>query len=168
MTDPFVFARLHPNQIDQAWPIIQSSLPGAQIESWRRFANDLSYRPESEAGIIAVQNGDYLHGLFSYAIGPHPAHQRLLTVDNFFVLDLFNPGLVADVLLDAVDQVARRYHCQAVHTLLPQNPYGAAADRTWLGERFRARGHAVETKAMCKQLSAEPEVVVAMRRQRSV
>ena len=157
MTDLFTFARLTHEQIDQAWPIVQSSLTGTEIGRWREFAHSLIGAPEREAGIIAVQNGGYLHGLFSYAIAPHLTQGCVLSIDNVFVLDLFTPAIVADVLLDAVDGLARRYDCQAVHTTLPQPPGGLQGRGHWLADRFRARGHSVTAKSVCECLTtAEP------------
>lgn len=160
MSDLFLFARLMPKQIDQAWPIIQSSLPGAHIDDWRSFAKRMSDRPEDEGGIVVVKNGSYLHGLFSYTIAPHLTHGLVLNVDNVFVLDLFTPGMVADVLLDAVEDVALRHGCLAVHTLLPVAAPGDAFDGGhWLTERFRNRGHCVETKLLCKRFGLAHDIL---------
>ena len=160
MSDLFLFARLAPKQVDQAWPIIQSSLPGVHIDDWRSFAASMNDWPEDKGGIVAVKNGSYLHGLFSYTIAPHLTHGQVLNVDNVFVLDLFTPGMVADVLLDAVEDVALRHGCLAVHTLLPVTMADDLADNGhWLAARFRSRGHCVETKLLCKRFGLSNDML---------
>jgi len=157
MSDLFSLLPLGPKQIDQAYPIVQSILPDLDVNVWREFAEQVGARPEDQAGIITVQNQGYIHGLFSYAVEPHLIHDRLLLIDNFFVLDLFNPGAVAEALLDAVDKLAARLGCRGIHTALPKPVEEIAEPQDWILHRFRAYGHVIENITLCKEFpKAEP------------
>ncbi|NBC32415.1 MAG: hypothetical protein GVY13_07040 [Alphaproteobacteria bacterium] len=152
MSDLFSLLPLGPKQIDQAYPIVQSIMPDLDVNVWREFAEQVGARPEDQAGIITVQNQGYIHGLFSYAVEPHLIHERLLLIDNFFVLDLFNPGAVANALIDAIDGLAARLCCRAIQTALPKPASEAAAPQDWVLDHFRRRGHVLENMTLCKEL----------------
>ena len=152
MSDLFSLLPLGPRQIDQAYPIVQSILPDLDVSVWRDFAEQIAARPEEQAGIITVQNQGYIHGLFSYAIEPHLIHERVLLIDNFFVLDLFNQRALAEALLDAVDALAKRLKCRAILTAVPRQPEDAANQGNWVLDRFRAWGYTLEKSTLCKDL----------------
>lgn len=162
MSDLFSLLPLGPKQIDQAYPVVQSILPDLDVNVWREFAEQVGARPEDQAGIITVQNRGYIHGLFSYAVEPHLIHQRQLLIGNFFVLDLFNPRAVAEALIDAVEALAARLRCRAIHTALPKPMGEAAAPQDWVLDRFRARGHVLENTTLFKEL---PKAAAACGRQ---
>ncbi|MFT8038231.1 hypothetical protein ACMYM1_23500, partial [Salmonella enterica subsp. enterica serovar Enteritidis] len=78
---------------------------------WRAFAGALIGRPGpsvAPSGIMTAQNGHgYIHGLFSYTRDQHLHHGPILSVENFIVLDLFDPAAAAATLLRAMDAVAK-------------------------------------------------------------
>lgn len=152
MADMLTLRHLGPAQIDQAYPIVQSVCPDLDVEAWRRFAKSIGEHAGDQAGILTVQYQGYIHGLFSYCVEPHLVHMRALLVDNFMVVDLFNPGAVAEALLRAMDDLARRLGCRAVHTFLPDRSRRPEGHPPWLVERFRNHGHRVESIAFCKRL----------------
>lgn len=153
MSDLFSLLPLGPKQIDQAYPIVQSIVPDLDVSVWRDFAEQIAARPRDQAGIITVQSQGYIHGLFSYVIEPHLIHERILLVDNLFVLDLFNPGAVAEGLLDAVDDLAEQHHCRVIHTSVPKRPSDARDQGDWILSLFKARGHCLENMTLCKRLA---------------
>ncbi len=155
MPDLLTPLQLGPKQIDQAFPIVQSLMPGLSVEDWRYFAARITEYRDDLAGIMTVQSQGYIHGLFSYKAEPHLAHGRVLMVDNFIVLDLFNPAAVAEALLRAMDELALRLDCKATHTMLPDGPHAMADYRHWLLGRFRTQGHQMESVALCKRLGQE-------------
>lgn len=158
MHDQFITQPLMGRQVDQAFPIVQSFVPGLDVDRWRSFADRYIGNQDRDSGIMTVQAGGYIHGLFSYSVEGALAHERTLLVDNFLVLDLFNPSGVASALVGAVDTVAHNLRCDAVHTALPlARTVGVtertAPGRTWLVDRFRALGHEVESVLVCKRLA---------------
>lgn len=154
MEDRFIAMPLAVRQIDQAFPIVQSTQPTLPIDDWRRFAVNVSALGTRRAGIMTAQRRGYIHGLYSYAVEPHIAHRRLLVIDNFVALDLFDPGGVTDVLLGSMETLATELRCTAVHTNLPHSDGFEPEYRRWLIEQFTARGHHAENLLFCKNLTA--------------
>ena len=159
MPDLFISMRLNVSQIDQAFPIVQSMAPQLDIDQWRRFAAAHCDKPHDTAGIMTAQNGGYIHGLFSYSVEDHLEHRRILLIDNVFVVDLFNPHLVAEALLRAAETLAHDLKCSAVHTLLPRGSEDHEGYAEWLRQRFQEMGHHIETTALCKRLIQRPSLV---------
>ena len=50
-----------------------------------------------------------------------PLHGDLLVVDNFAVMDLFGPAGAAQTLIEAMEILAERHRCSAIHTLMPDH-----------------------------------------------
>ncbi|EWY37847.1 hypothetical protein N825_15715 [Skermanella stibiiresistens SB22] len=168
MHDIYVAKPLARRQIDQAFPVVQTIAPDLDIERWREFAAAILAAPELESsagrsvgshlreggrGIMTVQNSrGYIHGLFSHAVEDHLRHGRVLSVENFIVLDLFDLDGAADALLGAMDKVADDLGCAAIHTNLPDDYSSLPEYCDWLLGCFREAGHAVETLRLCKQM----------------
>lgn len=173
MDDGFIAKPLGRRQIDQAYPLVCAMAPGLGVDQWRAFAAavldsaTLGSSPDGGAGegrlpasrgIMTVQNAQgYLHGLFSYTAEPHLLHGRTLCVDNFVVLDLFDVAGVAEALLRAMEGLARRLGCAAIHTTLPDRPTRSGARhgsrRDPIPDCFRTEGHRQETIRFCKDLA---------------
>lgn len=168
MDDGFIAKPLGRRQIDQAYPLVCAMAPGLGIDRWRAFAAAVldsatlegsgEGRPPASRGIMTVQNAQgYLHGLFSYTAEPHLLHGRTLCVDNFVVLDLFDVAGVAEALLRAMEGLARRLGCAAIHTTLPdrfarpESLEGSRRDP--IPDCFRTEGHRRETIRFCKDLA---------------
>ncbi|PWC83423.1 hypothetical protein TSH100_20625 [Azospirillum sp. TSH100] len=164
MDDGFIAKPLGRRQIDQAYPLVCAIAPGLGVGQWRAFAaavldgatmggSEKDGSPASR-GIMTVQNAQgYLHGLFSYAAEPHLLHGRTLCVDNFVVLDLFDVAGVAEALLRAMEGVARRLGCAAIHTTLPDRTVRHGSRRDPIPDCFRTEGHRQETVRFCKDLA---------------
>lgn len=169
MDDGFIAKPLGRRQIDQAYPLVCALAPGLGVDQWRAFAAavldsaTLGGSPEGAAGegaapagrgIMTVQNAQgYLHGLFSYTAEPHLLHGRTLCVDNFVVLDLFDVAGVAEALLRAMEGLARRLGCAAIHTTLPDRLAQRGPRRDPIPDCFRTEGHRQETIRFCKDLA---------------
>jgi hypothetical protein len=180
MHDAYVAKPLVRRQIDQAFPVVQTIAPDLVVERWRAFAAvliasgdlespaplhaeqveagaDTAAPPAHPRGIMTVQNSrGYIHGLFSYTVEEHLRHGRVLAVENFVVLDLFDQGGAAAELLQAMDELAQSLDCAAIHTNLPDNYSSLPEYCNWVLTRFREAGHAVETLRLCKRRPAEP------------
>ena len=169
MHDTYVAKPLIRRQIDQAFPVVQTIAPDLDVERWRDFAaailsvHELEFEDKSTGrkeaaeprprGIMTVQNErGYIHGLFSYTVEEHLRHGRVLDVENFIVLDLFDMAGAADELLNAMDRLAEDLGCTAIHTNLPDD-YSSLPDYcNWLLTCFRESGHEVETLRLCKRM----------------
>ncbi|CAO3418340.1 hypothetical protein [Azospirillum endophyticum] len=161
MDDGFIAKPLGRRQIDQAYPLVCAIAPGLGVDQWRAFAAALlddatrsggSGLP-ADRGIMTVQNAQgYMHGLFSYAVEPQLFHGRTLSVDNFIVLDLFDVAGIAGTLLQAMEGLARRLGCTAIHTTLPERYLSRASRRTPIPDCFHIEGHRQETIRFCKDL----------------
>ncbi|WP_042442343.1 hypothetical protein [Azospirillum sp. B510] len=164
MDDGFIAKPLGRRQIDQAYPLVCAIAPGLGVDQWRAFAAALlGGATGSDAGrdgvpahkgIMTVQNAQgYLHGLFSYAAEPHLRHGRTLCVDNFVVLDLFDVAGIAETLLRAMEGLARRLGCAAIHTSLPDRHLPQGSRRDPIPGCFLIEGHRQETIRFCKDLA---------------
>jgi hypothetical protein len=170
MHDTYVAKPLIRRQIDQAFPVVQTIAPDLDVDRWRDFAAAVLSGRELESedeptgrrgeggmphprGIMTVQNArGYIHGLFSYTAEEHLRHGRVLTVENFIVLDLFDMAGAADELLNAMDDVAEALGCAAIHTNLPDD-YSSLPDYcNWVLSCFRDAGHAVGTLRLSKRM----------------
>lgn len=178
MDDCYVAKPLASRQIDQAYPVVRAFAPDVGVERWRAFANamlaDSARRRAGRrggtgeedtvalAGIMTVQSKrGYIHGLFSYGVDEHLRHGRILQVENFVVLDLFDPAAAAAVLLRAMDQLARGFSCGAIHTNLPDRMRDGGDLPSSILNYFRTEGHAVDTLRLCKALDGANDNAVA-------
>ncbi|MBK3776064.1 hypothetical protein JJL56_07930 [Azospirillum sp. YIM DDC1] len=156
MDESFIAKPLGQRQIDQAYPLVRAIFPDLPVEQWRAFAAALIGpvdTPATPTGIMTVQNArGYLHGLFSYAIAAHLCHGRILAVENFVVLDLFDMTGPAETLLQSMDRLARSHDCAAIHTSLPESLAGQAGSRSSLLTCFHQDGHRTETLRLCKAM----------------
>jgi hypothetical protein len=156
MDDSFIAKPLGRRQIDQAYPLVCVIAPGLAVEQWRAFAAALletGGASTSRSGIMTVQNArGYLHGLFSYAIEEHLRHGRVMSVDNFVVLDLFDVPGVTGTLLQAMDGLARGLGCAAIHTTLPERCIFDDITNNPIADCFFSEGHRRETVRLCKSL----------------
>ncbi|WP_181449429.1 hypothetical protein [Azospirillum thermophilum] len=156
MDESFIAKPLGRRQIDQAYPLICAISPGLAVERWRAFAAALLDRNGQSAlpaGIMTVQNANgYIHGLFSYAVEEDLRHGPALVVDNFVVMDLFDLGGAAEVLLRAMEALAARLGCTAIHTNLPEAYAILTGAENPVMACFRGQGHRMETMRLCKPL----------------
>lgn len=153
-------------RIDQAFPVVQTAFPKLSLERWRAFADELlgtearaSSRRKAAGdnvvalpvpkprGIVAAQLGrHYIHGVFAYHVVPSLCHGRVLQVDLFVALDLFDPAACAEALMREMERLAKVLQCEAVHVSLPRKPPEE------LVARFTRLGHAEEGVRLCKDL----------------
>ncbi len=158
MDDSFIAKPLGRRQIDQAYPLVCTIAPGLAVEQWRAFAAavlEAGGATDARSGIMTVQNArGYLHGLFSYAIGEHLRHGRVMTVENFVVLDLFDLPGVAGTLVEAMDGLARGFGCTAIHTSLPERCIFDDTANNPIADCFFRQGHRRETIRLCKALDS--------------
>ena len=149
MSDRYLAKLLVDRQVDQAFPVVQAIQPGVSIDAWRAFAGRLIAEPD-RCGVMTVQADGYIYGLFTYRVEPSLRYVDVLMVDNFAVLDLFAPAAAATALVKAMDELAVRLGCGAIHTDLPKGDRLTPGYRRRMIGRFRDLGHHLESITLCK------------------
>ncbi len=137
---------LGPDRIDQAYPIVQTQIPALSLKEWRRYARKLIIATNPASGVMTAQHGGYIRGLFCHWTDRSLLHGELLVVDNFAVMDLFGPAGAAQTLIEAMETMAERHKCQAIHTLLQNHR------PTPLHGQLQAQGHQLSKVLLCKPL----------------
>lgn len=132
--------------IDQAYPIIHAQYPNLAIADWRRYAHRLIESDGPIRGVMTAQHGGYIRGLFCHWPECSLRHGELLVVENFTVMDLFYPKGAAFTLIKAMEAMAERFKCRAIHTLLPDHR------PTPLHGHMQAQGHRLSEVVLCKVL----------------
>lgn len=138
--------------IAQAYPLVQNALPGLRLGDWTDYACDLiaGNRGGAPSGILAAeQRPGWLAGLCAYRGQRDLAHGRILSIEHFIVLSLFDERRIAAALGAAIEATARRHGCAAVHTQLPD-----AADDVALNA-LRGLGHRAESRLFCKAIALD-------------
>lgn len=153
MPERFEARLLSHEQVDQAFPIVQSAIAGITMDGWRRFAGALVSADRCVSGVMTAQCRNYIHGLFSYRALPSLRHRTQLVVENFIVLDLFNPSGAASALLGAMDELADNLNCEAIHTTVPNSLREASDYRRWLVGLFQESGHHEDSVSLCKHIA---------------
>ena len=153
MPERFEARLLSEEQVDQAFPIVQSAIAGITMESWRRFAGATVSADRRASGIMTAQCRSYIHGLFSYRVAPSLRHRRQLLVENFIVLDLFNPSGAAAALIGAMDELADDLGCDSIRTTVPNSLRQASDYRRWLLGHFQECGHHEDSMMLCKHIA---------------
>ncbi len=154
-TQPLSAAR-----VIQAFPLIQTALPGVTLAAWRDFAaaqmhGGITRAGDQEGGILAVTDRrGYIAGLGSYRLVPDLVHGRLLDAGHFLAFDLLDRQPVAEALAAAVEALARERGCTAGHTHLPQRNDAPPDPGRGLSGLLTARGYRVESLDLCKRLAA--------------
>jgi len=148
MNDFITAARLDPDQVRMAYPIVRSLLPALESGEWERLAARLIGSGTSEDhGIIAARNeAGYFAGLCFYEVERDATGARLVA-HHFVAFDVTNRAPVAAALLDAVEKVAGELGCVAIHTCV-------AASQQNILQRFRHSGYAPQEVVLCKKIAA--------------
>lgn len=171
MPDRYVTKQLDARRIDQAFPVVQTAFPKISVDRWRAYAQTLlcgkggKARPKApkpadmagnvvplvippSSGVIVAQLGlGYIHGLFAYQVLPNLGHGKVLQVDMFVALDLFDPEAAAESLLLEMERLGRVLHCDAIHLSLPKRPNSPQL------ACIEQRGLHVEGLRLCKDLA---------------
>lgn len=137
---------LDPEGIDQAYPIVHTQLPTLTLDDWRHYARDLIVGARPACGVMTAQHGGYIRGIFCHWPDRSLLHGDLLVVDNFAVMDLFGPAGATQTLIDAMESMAERHGCGAIHTLLPGRRI------TPFHGQLQAQGHHLSSVVLCKPL----------------
>ena len=127
-----------------------ASCPEADLETWRRFAeNRLAQDPKNGTGILSVRNEqDCFVGIAAFQLSFDLLHGPVLFADPFCALDIVDQGNIARSLENGIEKIARRHGCTAVHTHIAAS--SKQSDDGWLSSVLYERGHRVEGLQMCR------------------
>lgn len=145
---------LSATRIDQAFPLVQASLPRVDLEQWRRFAAELTCAeaPDNTGIQSVLTEQHYIAGLSIYRVKPILSHGPALVADHFMALDLFDRAAVANALAEFLEDLGRRRGCTAVHTHIPERSGRWQGSAECLVSILLDRGHAIESLCLCKRL----------------
>lgn len=137
-------------EIDYAFPLIRTAWPSAELEAWRRFAQQqMAADRDNGTGILAVRNEqDCIVGIAAFRVFDDLGHGRVLFANPFCALDIVDQANAARALENGLEKIARRHGCAAVHTIVASA--GGWGDDDWLCSVLYERGHRVEGLHMCK------------------
>lgn len=166
MPDRFTALPLHPSRIDQAYPVVVTSLPGLTIDVWRTYAHSMLSPPKSRSDVPPAAAGEWqtaahptggltvvqtdircIHGLFAWLALPSVRHQRVLQLDLFVALDMFDSPCTAEAMLREANRLAHLQDCSAIHLSLPHTLPGAQA------RRIAELGYFTQGMRACRHLS---------------
>ena len=163
---------LRPEQLGQAYTLVQTAMPDLSFERWSGFAEallregggDPRARAEAPAprrcGILLAHDSQgLLLGLVVYRHEHDLRHGRVLVGEHFIALGLFDPRPVALRLMQGLEQVAQELGCLALHLQLPPGRAQESVDPprdSWLAALLRSHGHSVEAQVLCKAILPAP------------
>ena len=146
---------LLPEEVDQAFPLIRTICPDADLDAWRSFANQrLAQGSSNGNGILIVRNEqNCIVAVAAFLLSHDLLHGPVLLADHFGALDIVDQGNVARALEAGLEKIARRHSCTAVHTNIATTE--KQGDDGWLCSVLFERGHRVEGLHMCKLIPAD-------------
>ncbi|GES47366.1 hypothetical protein RsS62_66180 [Rhizobium dioscoreae] len=118
MAGTYVIAALRPDQIVQAYPLVQAAVPNLDMVAWRRMASDANRHDEI---LAAVNPRGYIQGLSIYRLCHHPAVGRLLDVTFLIVASAADERGIAQTLFASIRSRARELKCNQIR-FWNQNP----------------------------------------------
>lgn len=142
--ETFIALPLTADQVDQAWPLVQSVYPRVSLDRWRTYATPLSVglqaadmeelihiasHPDGNGrtlvadhlrdhGLIALQSRGYIHGVFHFRVTESLTHGRTLQIDDIALMTPFSRRDAERALSAAILEAAEQLKCAATHTVV--------------------------------------------------
>ena len=132
----------------------QLAMPDLSLSAWHEFASARIARNRVDPGgiFVAEDRNRHVLGFASYLISDHPRHVRILMADS-----LFAPGIIERqsetvliLLLEAMENLARVHHCNAIHIQLEALETKTSTPHTH--RILGTAGYSRESLAHCKPL----------------
>lgn len=154
MTDPIVLRPLDHTRIRQAFPLVQSVLPGTTLPRWTSFAR--SYASEgkgrSASGIMAVENqSGYIVGLFTHEARDELAHGQTLSIGNLLIADFPGREQAMAYVIDIIETMANLRGCDAIVVDLDVAFSGEPPTCAWSIPVFERRGFHAVGPSQCRK-----------------
>jgi hypothetical protein len=141
-----------PADIRPLFPLIQAVEPGLVWSQWDRYARHLARgRARSKDGIIVARRRCQTHpcGAVCYGQQRDLRYGLMLTAEHFVAVDLLYPEVVLAALASALDDLAARFNCAAIRSIVRKSD----AD---IVEELRMAGHRDDGRTLTKHRSSEP------------
>lgn len=111
-----------PDQVAQAYPLVQAIEPGLTLERWRAHIRELTERLQrgGRGGIMSLQTPEgYIHGLFAYEVADDLRCGRTLNVGTVVAFHVGEAAEAARQMMQAIEAVARQNACSTIQIKLP-------------------------------------------------
>lgn len=149
-TPDYAVGPLPLQRLPQAYPLVQSRHAGLALEDWIRYASALTLEKSGDiaSGILAAeQRAGFIAGLCAFRACADLAHGRVLRIEHFIVLSIFDQPRIARSLALELEVLARLLRCQAIHTEVPSEAGEVA------GEALLGLGYLAESRILCKAIA---------------
>jgi hypothetical protein len=135
MNTSFHVAALSGDQVRQAFPLIQATCPGTDLDSWRSFVEFFGSAPAGKgSGVLALHDtAGNICGVLAYRLDRDLQAGIMLAVHLFTAVDLINSLSTVRALLDAAEKCALELGCAGVQIRLSNDQPGLAARLRRLG-----------------------------------
>ena len=151
---PFTAHVVPPDQVRTVYPLVREAVPGLDLKSWVRFAEQIA-RPRrgTRSGIVAVtRRGRAMPcGVFLYRCEQQLPAGATMVAEHFVAVDVLDPGPVMRALIAELDSLAERLGCTAIRVLVP-------GEDSLLHAGLQAAGHRPRAVALVKEAPAVPPV----------
>lgn len=145
---------LSPENAALAYPLIQAVLPAVSLEAWLAYTAKINQSTAEATGIIIVESSrGYIHGLFHYNEATTLGHGKVLNVDNFIALDTGDRAAAIKMLIGVMEDLAREFGCDAIHTNLPDAWICAKSGTATVLDHLRDAGHERNIVKLSKTLA---------------
>jgi hypothetical protein len=111
MVGTYVIAALRPDQIAQAYPLIQAVVPTLDMQAWHRMASNARRHEEI---LVVINSREYIQGLSIFRHGDHPVVGSLLDVIFLIVASSADERGVTGMLYSAIRSRARELKCARI------------------------------------------------------
>ena len=147
MSVSFHVAALSDDQVPQAFPLIQATWPGADLNAWQGFVRFFNDRAAAkDAGVLSLRDpAGYICGVLAYRLDRDLRAGRMLAVPLFTAVDLINSPRTVGALLNVAEMRATELGCTGVQIRL-------YADQSRLASRLRLLGLSSEGGLFWKKI----------------
>ncbi|OJY73488.1 MULTISPECIES: hypothetical protein [unclassified Rhizobium] len=139
MVGTYVIAELRPDQIVQAYPLVQAAVPTLGMVAWRRMASDANRTDEI---LAVVHPRGYIQGLSIHRHWHHPTVGPLLDVIFLIVTSAADERGIAQTLFARIRSRAMKLKCKQIRFW---NQNSGNWEQMHNGERFYRLDHGFMT-----------------------
>ncbi len=132
-----------------AHPLAKTAMPSLTLIEWQRFLSD--HLEQNSSGIVTVENSrGIMLACAAYCVRPDLQHGHSLVVDPLIVMDLVGSKMVAQLLDQHLQWLARGLKCAGLHLQLTVTEGRPAEERGV--SAFRRCGMAADGMRLSKPI----------------